>query len=134
MINPLLGVAVGDAIGAPFEMMKPTNPVLLAWDGESFEEPKVKHLVGVVERFQFTDDTQMTLALVESAKWCFFTTDTFKDAIRAAIRLGGDTDTRAAIVGGWAGIRYGVPADWARQVEDYDRILSLEDQLLKGGA
>ncbi|MGW1929038.1 ADP-ribosylglycohydrolase family protein [Streptomyces sp. NPDC001919] len=50
-----------------------------------------------------------------SAVWALRTTTTFEDAIRAAIDLGGDTDTVAAVTGGLAGARYGleaVPARW----------------------
>ncbi|MEV0275610.1 ADP-ribosylglycohydrolase family protein [Streptomyces sp. NPDC050610] len=54
-----------------------------------------------------------------SAVWALRTTGTFEDAIRAAIDLGGDTDTVAAVTGGLAGAYYGldaVPARWTRQL------------------
>ena len=35
----------------------------------------------------------------------------FEDAIRLAVSLGGDTDTQAAIAGGIAEARFGVPDD-----------------------
>lgn len=38
-----------------------------------------------------------------SAVWALRTTTSFEDAIRAAIDLGGDTDTVAAVTGGLAG-------------------------------
>ncbi|MEU9045027.1 MULTISPECIES: ADP-ribosylglycohydrolase family protein [unclassified Kitasatospora] len=50
-----------------------------------------------------------------SAVWALRTTDGFEPALRAAIDLGGDTDTVAAVTGGLAGARYGsaaVPARW----------------------
>ncbi|GAA1675629.1 ADP-ribosylglycohydrolase family protein [Nonomuraea maheshkhaliensis] len=50
-----------------------------------------------------------------SAVWALRTTRSFADAIRAAIDLGGDTDTVAAVTGGLAGAVYGpaaIPADW----------------------
>ncbi|MFF8507826.1 ADP-ribosylglycohydrolase family protein [Streptomyces sp. NPDC015492] len=50
-----------------------------------------------------------------SAVWALRTTTTFEDAVRAAIDLGGDTDTVAAVTGGLAGAHYGleaVPARW----------------------
>ncbi|MGW7245006.1 ADP-ribosylglycohydrolase family protein [Streptomyces decoyicus] len=50
-----------------------------------------------------------------SAVWALRTTATYEDAIRAAIDLGGDTDTVAAVTGGLAGACYGVdaiPARW----------------------
>ncbi|MFD5279087.1 ADP-ribosylglycohydrolase family protein [Streptomyces rubrogriseus] len=50
-----------------------------------------------------------------SAVWALRTTTGFEHAIRAAIDLGGDTDTVAAVTGGLAGARYGldaIPARW----------------------
>jgi len=50
-----------------------------------------------------------------SAVWAVRTTRTFEDAIRAALDLGGDTDTVAAVTGGLAGALYGlgaIPARW----------------------
>ncbi len=50
-----------------------------------------------------------------SALWALRTTDGYEDAVRAAIDLGGDTDTVAAVTGGLAGAVHGigaVPARW----------------------
>ncbi|MFD7689401.1 ADP-ribosylglycohydrolase family protein [Streptomyces sp. NPDC059781] len=50
-----------------------------------------------------------------SAVWAVRTTTGYEDAVRAAIDLGGDTDTVAAVTGGLAGAVYGVdavPARW----------------------
>ncbi|MGW3346629.1 ADP-ribosylglycohydrolase family protein [Nonomuraea rubra] len=50
-----------------------------------------------------------------SAVWALRTTGGFEDAVRAAIDLGGDTDTVAAVTGGLAGAVYGpaaIPAGW----------------------
>ncbi|WP_338703294.1 ADP-ribosylglycohydrolase family protein [Streptomyces sp. Q6] len=52
-----------------------------------------------------------------SAVWALRTTDGFEDALRAAIDLGGDTDTVAAVTGGLAGAYYGldaIPARWTQ--------------------
>ncbi|MFJ7078235.1 ADP-ribosylglycohydrolase family protein [Streptomyces sp. NPDC098781] len=51
-----------------------------------------------------------------SAVWALRTTSSYEDAVRAAIDLGGDTDTVAAVTGGLAGAVYGiaaVPKRWA---------------------
>ncbi|NUR88214.1 MAG: ADP-ribosylglycohydrolase family protein [Nonomuraea sp.] len=49
------------------------------------------------------------------AVWALRTTGTFAAAVRAAVDLGGDTDTVACVAGGLAGAVYGpaaIPADW----------------------
>ncbi|MEU3335306.1 ADP-ribosylglycohydrolase family protein [Streptomyces sp. NPDC002144] len=45
-----------------------------------------------------------------SAVWALRTTSSYETAVRAAIDLGGDTDTVAAVTGGLAGAVYGVGA------------------------
>lgn len=50
-----------------------------------------------------------------SAVWALRSTTSFEDAIRAAIDVGGDTDTVAAVTGGLAGVYHGleaIPARW----------------------
>ncbi|MEU3772507.1 ADP-ribosylglycohydrolase family protein [Streptomyces sp. NPDC032472] len=51
-----------------------------------------------------------------SAVWALRTTAGFAEAVRAAVNLGGDTDTVAAVTGALAGARYGqaaVPPEWS---------------------
>ncbi|MFE2295501.1 ADP-ribosylglycohydrolase family protein [Streptomyces sp. NPDC059452] len=45
-----------------------------------------------------------------TALWALRTTDTFEDALAAAVDVGGDTDTVAAVTGGLAGAVYGIDA------------------------
>lgn len=52
---------------------------------------------------------------IGSALWALRTTSSYEDAVRAAIDLGGDTDTVAAVTGGLAGAVYGsaaIPERW----------------------
>lgn len=54
-----------------------------------------------------------------SAGWALRTTTGFADAVRAAVDLGGDTDTVAAVTGTLAGARYGaaaVPESWTARL------------------
>jgi ADP-ribosyl-[dinitrogen reductase] hydrolase len=56
------------------------------------------------------------------AVWAIRTTTNFHDAIVAAIELGGDTDTVAAITGAMAGAVYGIqgiPVRWTTHVHGY---------------
>ncbi|GGV34776.1 ribosylglycohydrolase [Streptomyces longisporoflavus] len=50
-----------------------------------------------------------------SAVWALRTTASYEEAVRAAVDLGGDTDTVAAVTGALAGARHGIaaiPAGW----------------------
>jgi ADP-ribosylglycohydrolase len=54
-----------------------------------------------------------------SAVWALRTTDSYEDAVRAAIDLGGDTDTVAAVTGALAGAVYGegaLPERWTESL------------------
>lgn len=59
--SPLVGLAVGDALGMPFETAEPTDERLLAWDG-SYQASEYHKL----RPGQWTDDTMMSLCLAES--------------------------------------------------------------------
>ena len=61
---------------------------------------------------------------VPAALVCALTEPTFEQTVCAAVRLGGDTDTIAAMAGAIAGARDGVssiPDNWLAQLEDDDR-------------
>lgn len=68
---------------------------------------------------------------VPSALYCFFAFNNFQDAIVAAIRAGGDTDTTAAIVGALHGAKNGVQGIDSKfhVVEDFDKLIKLDSQL-----
>ena len=58
--------------------------------------------------------------------------DSFADTVIAAIRLGGDTDTIAAMAGALAGAFHGreaIPERWRTRLEARDRIDALADEL-----
>lgn len=69
---------------------------------------------------------------VPAALYCFLKFKNYQEAIVAAIKAGGDTDTTAAIVGGLFGAKLGmkaIDATIARGVEDYDKLVELDSQL-----
>lgn len=56
---------------------------------------------------------------LEAALWCFHRSATFAESVLAAVNLGDDADTTAAVCGQLAGAHYGVeaiPADWRARV------------------
>ncbi|MFE9631032.1 ADP-ribosylglycohydrolase family protein [Streptomyces sp. NPDC006463] len=70
-----------------------------------------------------------------SAVWALRTTGEFAQAVRAAVDLGGDTDTVAAVTGTLAGARYGdhsIPGHWTAALHVPlpgfgDRVLDADD-------
>ncbi len=50
-----------------------------------------------------------------AALWCLANTSSYAECVLAAVNLGDDTDTTAAVAGGLAGIAYGIggiPPEW----------------------
>ncbi len=69
---------------------------------------------------------------LEAALWCFYTTDTYRDAILRAVNLGDDADTTAAICGQIAGASYGmggIPDDWLHKLAKRDFIERIAEEL-----
>lgn len=78
-------------------------------------------LDGIRSTYYFNETCQMT---VPQALKAFFESDSFEDAMRNAISIGGDSDTLAAITGTVAQAYYGIPEDIAQKAEAY-----LDDRL-----
>lgn len=68
------------------------------------------------------------------ANWGFINSDNFKDGMMKVIRLGGDTDTNAAIYGQLAGAYYGykaIPKEWrSDELYLHDELVDIADKLL----
>jgi ADP-ribosyl-[dinitrogen reductase] hydrolase len=70
---------------------------------------------------------------LEAALWCFWTTNTFRDAVLAAANLGNDADTTAAVCGQIAGAFYGksgIPAHWLQKLHMREEIKELAEKLM----
>lgn len=71
------------------------------------------------------------VASLEAALWCLLKNDSYRETALAAVNLGKDTDTTAAIAGGLAGIYYGydeIPSHWLDQIARFDYIVELIDE------
>lgn len=80
-------------------------------------------LDGIRDNYEFNESCQDT---VPQALEAFFESKNFKDAIRNAISIGGDSDTLAAITGGIAEAYYGIPTEIRKHALTF-----LDERLLK---
>lgn len=113
----------------------------LALDGASMSEIE-SYLTGrcgyalpaSVEELRATHSFDVSsAATVPAAARCFLSSESFEQAIRSAIYIGGDTDTQAAIAGAMAEARWGVPqeiADDALRAIDSDRVPGLRTDIM----
>ena len=71
---------------------------------------------------------------VDAAVWAFCTTDNFKDGMLAAVNLGGDSDSIAAVYGQIAGAYYGydaIPQEWICDVKDHQWVDDFINQFME---
>jgi ADP-ribosylglycohydrolase len=71
---------------------------------------------------------------LEAALWALRSTRTFEDGVLAAVNLGDDADTTAAILGQLAGALHGVegiPQRWRERVVMHDEIVAFADGLFE---
>lgn len=69
---------------------------------------------------------------LEAALWCLLNTDNYRGCVLKAVNLGEDTDTVAAVVGGLAGIHYGlsgIPDAWLDGLQNKKMLLDCCDSL-----
>ena len=84
------------------------------------EELKTYSRIRTVDIFSLTPEEDIrsggyVVDSLEASVWCLARTDNYKDCTLLAVNLGDDTDTTAAIVGGLAGLYYGIdsiPKEW----------------------
>jgi poly(ADP-ribose) glycohydrolase ARH3 len=103
--------------GGPIEYMKALNKVeeMLA-KGKKPDAREIVHSLGNGVEAHFSVPSACYIAITYSPDFC--------DAIRAAISLGGDTDTIAGMVGAIVGAHVGgrgLPSEWIEQLEDGPR-------------
>lgn len=80
--------------------------------------------------------TGYVVECLEAAHWAFATTSDFESAVLAAVNLGDDADTTAAVCGQLAGAFYGVkaiPQPWLEKLAKRDEIMTLATALTKMG-
>lgn len=85
------------------------------------------------ETLQIIDTKADVRCAVPVALYCYLKFKNYPDAIVAAIRGGKDTDTNSAITGALCGAKYdmqGIPQEWINQIEDRDKLINLDSQLI----
>lgn len=109
--------------------------VLLKHNLEAISSPTIQAIARGEYQNKSVDEIRGTGYVVnslEAALWCFWTTETYEQAILAAANLGDDADTTAAICGQVAGAFYGesaIPPHWLEQLTMRAEITDLADQL-----
>lgn len=94
---------------------------ILEFDIANFEEEEIKSDGYVVNT-------------LEASFWCIMRNKNYTDTVLAAVNLGNDTDTTAAVAGGVAGLIYGeenIPDNWKEKLVKRKEIELLGNKLFK---
>lgn len=103
----MLGAIIGDIVGSVYEFNNCRSK-----DFEPFFHHKAFFTDDIRPGYRFNETCQQT---VPQALTCVLEAESFEDAIRNAISIGGDSDTIGAIVGGIAEAMFGIPDDIAER-------------------
>jgi ADP-ribosyl-[dinitrogen reductase] hydrolase len=109
--------------------------ILFGNDPKIVVSPSIQAIANGEYQSKTIDDIRGTGYVVDSleaALWCFWTTETYEQAILTATNLGDDADTTAAICGQVAGAYYGepaIPSHWLQQLTMRHEITELADRL-----
>ena len=127
-----LRLLAGDPVGAAYRNVAADLSASFAGEVEAarFERVLSGSLAGLDRREVLS--TGYVVDTLEAALWALLSTSDYRSAVLAAVNLGDDTDTIAAVAGGLAGIAYGaesIPADWLRTLARRDDIEELADRL-----
>ena len=82
---------------------------------------------------RFVNNSGWCVSTVQAALWAFHGTCNFRDALVAAVNLGGDADTIGAVCGQIAGSFYGfsaIPKEWYTKVKDWKKVEKFIDRFL----
>src|SRR5687768_9717076 len=117
------GLLIGVMNGASKAELLTTvySPVPGLWEREPLA-PKIAEVAGGSFARRSPPEiagTGYVVKSLEAALWAFATTDNYKDGCLAAVNLGDDADTTAAIYGQIAGAHYGesaIPREWREQI------------------
>lgn len=77
-----------------------------------------------------SSDHMPVIDMLVTGMYILANANTFEEAVETAVRVGGDTDTRAAMVGGLAALRHPIPQDWVDQVENAPLLIELGRELM----
>jgi ADP-ribosyl-[dinitrogen reductase] hydrolase len=130
------GLIVGALTGTGKEELLSDHysPVPGYWD-ENPLGPEIDDIAAGSYKRRHPPDIQGTGYVVkslEAALWAFYTTDSFREGCLAAVNLGNDADTTAAVYGQIAGVFYGesgIPESWREKLALQETIMSFAEKL-----
>ena len=119
--DEILSTSVDSGKGTPF-YLRPLHPKVVVVAEGSYREKEPPDIKG----------GGYSVESLEAALWAFHGTESWEAGALAAVNLGDDADTTAAIYGQLAGAHYGIdaiPEEWRNQLAMGDEIVARADAL-----
>ena len=111
------------------------DEILFGFDPSLFNSPKISAIARgeyIQKKIGQISGNGYVINSLEAALWCFWSTNSYAEAVLASVNLGDDTDTTAAVCGQVAGAFYGrldIPQHWLEKITMCKEITRLADQL-----
>lgn len=111
------------------------KPEILKGLAQEWHQEKVRTIASgefTSKRYESLVGSGYCIQSLEAALWCFLNTESYSEAVLAAVNLGDDADTTGAITGQLAGAYYGVssmPAEWISPLAMREEIEGLARRL-----
>lgn len=131
-------ILLGNKIKSAYELMK--VDIANFFENYKMSEYEVKNFNRLINN-DISDLTESeinssgyVIHTLEAAFWVLLNTNDYKTAVFKAINLGEDTDTTACVVGGVAGLFYGlknIPNEWVNNIARIGEIKELAKQFKK---
>lgn len=116
------------------------NDIKQFFKDESISEYEIKHFSKLINNDISTliesdiSSDGYVINTLEASFWCLLNSKSYLESVFKAINLGDDTDTTASVVGGIAGVLYGleaVPKDWINALARKNDIIKLSNDFAK---
>ena len=113
----MLGAIIGDIVGSVYEWNNHhSKQEIRGYIEKKYHYNLSRSLDEIRSVYLFNETCQET---VPEAIIAFLESDSFEDAIRCAVSIGGDTDTLAAITGSIAEAAYGIPEEIRKMARSF---------------
>lgn len=123
LVAALNGADKETILSGPHDVLPPLSPKIQAIADGAWRDKEIDQIRG----------SGYVVDSLEAALWCFWRTDNYRHAVLAAVNLGEDADTTAAVCGQLAGAYYGVngiPGHWLKALVMGNEIRSLAERLM----